>query len=348
MPHVQLSDVIIPEVYASYQTVDDPELTAFFESGVAVRAGILDQLANGPGSIVHVPFWKDIDPTREPNYSNDSTDEATPEKIVAGEQIARLAFPNHGLSSADLIVELTASEPMQRIRDRFSTYWQRQWQRRVIASLDGVLADNIANDSSDMVEDISIADGNNATAANVWGRTAFTNAAFTLGDRFEATNAIAVHSMVYKRMVDNDDLEFIADSKGTFSIPTFMGRRVIIDDGLTVVAGATSGFRYTSILFQAGAVGFGSGTPKTPVEVERKAAQGNGGGLEVLWERKTWLAHPFGFSFTNNTVSGGNTANDSGVAAGLSPTLANLKLAANWNRVVERKNVPLAFLITNG
>ena len=348
MAHVQLSDVIIPEVYASYQVVDDPELSAFFTSGIAVRSALLDELANGPGAIIHAPFWKDIDPTREPNYSNDSADEATPEKIQAGEQLARLAFLNHGLSSADLIVELTASEPMVRIRARFSTYWTRQWQRRVIASCQGVLADNIANDSSDMVEDISIADGNNATAANIWSRQAFTNAAFTLGDRFQSTTAIAVHSMIYKRMIDNDDIEFVADSSGTFQIPTFMGRAVIVDDGLPVVAGGTSGFIYTSILFQEGAIGFGSGTPKTPVEVDRKPAGGNGGGLEVLWERKTWLAHPFGFSFTNNTVSGGNTANDSGTAAGLSPTLANLRLAANWNRVVPRKSVPMAFLKTNG
>lgn len=344
MAHVQLTDVVIPEVYASYQTNDDPELTAFFESGVAIRSALLDQIANGPGSIIHVPFWNDIDPDDEPNYSDDTSNEATPDKIDAGEQIARVAYLNKGLSSADLIVELAGSEPMQRIRNRFGTYWTRQWQRRVIASLQGVLADNIANDSSDMVEDISIADGNAATAANVWSRTAFTEAAFTLGDRFESTSAISVHSIVYKRMLDNNDIEFIQPSTGSFQIPTFMGRRVIIDDSLPVVAGATSGFRYTSILFQGGAVGFGSGSPKVPVEVDRKPAGGNGGGLEVLWERKTWLAHPFGFAFTSTTLNGGSATDPMGKSA----TLADLRLAANWNRVVPRKNVPLAFLITNG
>lgn len=344
MAHVQLTDVIVPEVYSSYQTNDDPELTAFFESGIAVRSDLLDSIANGPGSIIHVPFWNDIDPDDEPNYSDDTATEAEPDKIVAGEQIARVAYLNKGMSSADLIVELAGSEPMQRIRNRFGTYWTRQWQRRVIASLQGVLADNIANDGSDMVEDISIEDGNAATDANVWSRSAFTNAAFTLGDRFESTSAIAVHSMVYKRMLDNNDIEFIQPSTGSFQIPTFMGRRVIIDDSLPVVAGTTSGFRYTSILFQGGAIGFGSGTPKVPVEVDRQPAKGNGGGLEVLWERKTWLAHPFGFQFTSNTVTGGSATDPQGRSA----TLANLRLAANWNRVVERKNVPLAFLITNG
>jgi hypothetical protein len=344
MALVQLTDVIIPEVYSSYQVVDDAERTAFFESGIAVRSPLIDQLANGPSSIIHVPFWKDIDPNDEPNYSDDTTNEATPDKIATGEQIGRNAYLNKGMSSADLVNELIADDPMRRIRARFSTYWQRQWQRRTIAMLRGVLADNIANDSGDMVEDISIEAGNSATSANVWSRTAFTEAAFTLGDRFDSTSAIAVHSMVYKRMVNNDDIDFVPDSTGTFNIPMFMGRRVIVDDGLPVVAGATNGFKYTSILFQGAAVGYGTGSPKVPVEVDRAAAKGNGGGIETLWERKTWAIHPFGFQFTSNTVSGG-AATDT---LGRSPTLANLALAANWNRVVERKQVPLAFLITNG
>jgi hypothetical protein len=344
MAHVQLTDAIIPEVYLSYQTNDDPELTAFFQSGAAVRSAMLDQAANSGGSIVHVPFWNDIDPNDEPNYSDDTTNVATPDKIIAGEQIARVGYLNKGMSAADLVSELAGSDPMVRIRNRFGTYWTRQWQRRVVASLVGVLADNVANDASDMVEDISIADGNAATDANLWSRSAFTNAAFTLGDRFEETNSIAVHSMVYKRMVDNDDIEFIQDSKTSLLIPTFMGRRVIVDDGMPVVPGATSGFVYTSVLFQNGAIGFGSGSPRVPVEVERFAGAGNGGGIETLWERKTWLAHPFGYKFTSTTVTGGAAT----VTTGRTATLANLRLAVNWDRVVQRKNVPLAFLKTNG
>lgn len=344
MSLVQLVDAIIPEVYLSYQTNDDPERSAFFESGAAVRSAMLDQAASTGGSITHVPFWNDMDPTDEPNYSDDTTSNATPDKLNAGEQIARNAYLNKGMSAADLVSELAGSDPMVRIRNRFGTYWTRQWQRRVIASCVGVLADNVASWSSDMVNDISIADGNAATAANLWSRTAFTKAAFTLGDRFEETNSIAVHSMVYKRMVDNDDIEFIPDSKGTLTIPTFMGRRVVVDDGLPVAAGATSGFVYTSILFQNGAIGFGSGSPKVPVEVERSAAGGNGGGIETLWERKTWLAHVFGYKFTSATVSGGAAT----VATGKSATLADLRLATNWDRVVQRKNIPLAFLKTNG
>jgi hypothetical protein len=336
MALVQLSDAIIPEVYESYTAVDNPELTAFYESGVVVQSDLINALADG-GKTVHVPFWNDIDPTVEPNYSSDDPNtSATPEKITAAEMIARNAYMNKAFSAADLVSELAGSDPMQRIRNRFGRYWTRQWQRRIIAMFKGILADNIANDSSDMVVDASIADGDNATSDNVFNRKLFTSAVFTLGDAFNTLSAIAVHSVVYKRMVDNDDIEFIKDSAGTVIMALYMGHRVIVDDSMPVVAGGTSGFVYTSILFGGGAVGYGDGNPRVPVEVFRNPAQGNGGGVEQLWERKTYLLHPFGYKWTETTVTGN------------SPTLANLALAANWDRVVVRKNLPFAFIKTNG
>ena len=342
MSNTLISDVIIPEIYADYTAVDGPEKTAFFDAGVAVRNALLDSEASGGGRIVTVPFWRDLDASAEPNYSTDDpADLATPEKVVAGEQIARKAFLNQGYSSADIAAELAGSDPMQRVRNRFGTYWRRQWQRRVIACLDGILAGNIAANGGDMVQSVAAATNAGVGANTVFTRANFTAAAFTSGDHFDDYAAIAVHSVVYKRMVDNDDIEFIPDSQGQLTIPTYMGRVVIVDDGLPFTPAAGTGgsdaaARYTSILFATGAIGYGEGTARTPVEIEREAAQGNGGGIETLWERKQWLIHPFGFKFNSQTVTG------------QSPTLANLRVAANWTRVVERKNVPLAFLVTNG
>ena len=338
MATVRLTDVVIPEVYESYTANDSPEKTAFFESGVATRNAMLDAKANEGGDQLKVPFWNDLDADAEPNLSSDNPgSSATPNKLTSGLQVAQMAYLNQAYSTADLAGEIAGSDPMQRIRNRFGRYWMRQWQRRTIACLQGVLADNIANDSSDMVEDVSIADGNNATADNLFSRSAFTGAGFTLGDMFQSTSAIAVHSVVYKRMVDNDDIEFIPDSEGRMTIPTFMGRRVIVDDGMPVEDGATSGNVYTSVLFGEGAMGYGEGSATTPVEVERNALQGDGGGVEILVERKSWLIHPFGMRITAGTTP---------TAASFS--LTELRAAATWDRVVERKNIPLAFLKTNG
>ena len=51
MANTLISDVIVPEIYLSYQAVDYPEKTAFFDSGAAVRSAMFDQLAQGGGKI---------------------------------------------------------------------------------------------------------------------------------------------------------------------------------------------------------------------------------------------------------------------------------------------------------
>jgi hypothetical protein len=116
-----------------------------------------------------------------------------------------------------------------------------------------------------------------------------------------------------------------------------MGRRIIVDDGLPVLAGSTDGFKYVSVLFGPAAFGYGEGLPNVPVEVAREAAQGEGGGIESLWRRATWILHPFGFQQITSTPP----------ANGFSYTQAELATAGLWDRVVDRKNVPMAFLITN-
>lgn len=333
----RLSDTIVPTVFNSYGAVNNIELTAFFNSGVVARSALLDTLANEGGTINHMPFWKDLDQTEEPNYSTDDPDvSAAASKIQAGEMVARVAQMNKAWSAADLVTELAGTDPMKRIRARTDVYWGRQWQRRLIAAALGVRNDNVATGSSDMIYDVSTADGLNAVDANLFGRTVFTGGVFTLGDQFGQIGAMGVHSVVFKRMVDNDDIEFIKDSAGDLTIPVYMGKRVIVDDSMPVEAGATSGFVYTSVLFGQGAFGYGEGTPRVPTEVFRDPKAGNGGGVEQLWTRKTWLIHPFGYKWTDNTVTG------------QSPTLANLRVAANWARQVARKNIPIAFLKTNG
>ena len=345
MATTRLSDAVIPEVYADYQAENTPEKTAFFESGVVVRNEMLDQKANTGGQEIQVPFWRDLDSSVEPNASNDDpADMAAPNKLGSGIQKARISYLNQGYSASDLVVELSGSDPMQRIRNRFGTYWQRQWQRRVIASAVGVLADNVANDGGDMVYDGS---------AGAWSRQAFTAAVFTLGDAFGELSAMAVHSLVYKQMIDADDIDFIPDSQGKLIIPTFMGQRVIVDDSMPAVsAGSPATITTTAVLFGAGAFGYGEGSPLVPEEIERQARAGNGGGVETLWERKTWILHPFGFQFTGNDITNranvnGRTGADTSVDE-MSPLLADLRKAANWNRVVDRKNVPIAFLKIKG
>lgn len=342
MATTQISDVYVPEVYASYKAVDGPEKTAFFESGIAVTDPSLVSHFSEGGRVGELPFWNDLDADEEPNYATDDpADIATPSKVDAGIQIARMSEPNKGWSSARLSAQLAGSDPMQQIRNRFGTYWMRQSQRRIVASVQGVIADNIANDGGDMVNSIAGATNADVADSTLFSRTAFTTAAFTSGDHFDDYAVIAVHSVVAKRMVDNDDIDYVADSAGNLTIPTFLQRRVVIDDGMPMTAAAGTGSgdaaaTYTSYLFGTGLIGHGERPAKKPVALEENESQGNGAGIETLWERKSWVFHPSGTAFQSATLTDGDA------------TLAQLRLAANWDRVVDRKLIPLAALVTNG
>ena len=68
-------------------------------------------------------------------------------------------------------------------------------------------------------------------------------------------------------------------------------------------------------------------------EVENKPGAGNGGGQQILHSRVNLAVHPSGFQWSEGTVTDE------------SPTIAELALAANWNRVVERKAAGVAFLV---
>jgi len=336
MATVQLSDIIDVTVFQDLPAVNSPEKTAFFQSGIVTRSALLDGLATSAGKTADLPFWNDIDPTVAPNLSNDNPASiAVPAKVAQGEQISRKAFLNKGLSATDLASELAMGpRAMEHIRARIDTYWMRQWQRRLIASTNGILADNIAANSGDMVVSVASQSIAGQSATTRFNRDAFTNAVYTMGDAATSLRAIGVHSAVMSQMVKNDDIVYIPDSMGQLTIPTYMGLRVIVDDGHTVTAGTTDGFIYTSVLYGEGAFGYGDGAPITPVAVEREESQGNGAGVETIWTRKTWILHPFGYQNT-------------GTPAAVSFSIAELGLATTWARVVERKNVPMAFLRSN-
>lgn len=340
MARTTLADVWVPETFGSYQVNDPIRQSALVTSGILSTNPLVSDAAAGAGYLSTVPFWNPIDSSLEPNYSNDVyTDIADPQKITAGEMTVRVSDLNEGWSSADLVATLAGTDPLKQIAAQIDGYWVEQMQRRLIATAIGVYNDNLADNAGDMIVNRSSANMT-VTDANLFGSSAIVAAQLTLGDRMGKMAGIAMHSVVYARMVENDMIQWVADSKGTLSIPNYMGMYVIVDDGMPIIGGdgTTVAFKYLTILFGRGAFGYGAGTPKVPFEYEREASRANGGGFETLWVRKRWIIHPMGYDFKNTTITG----------PGYSPTWADLKLATNWERKLARKNTPLAFLVTNG
>ncbi|MDD1966184.1 phage coat protein [Pseudomonas putida] len=320
MATTQLADIFVADYYGTIAPVNSPEKTAVFESGIIVKSPELDAIAQNGQGTSEISYWQDLDADEEPNISNDNPDDlGEVGKAEQGTMRARTLYLNKGYGVADLTSELANTEPMQHIRNRFGTYWTRRWQRYLLGAARGVIASNIANDAGDMVVD----------AGATISAGAFQDAAFTSGDAADVFSAIGVHSVVMNQMVKQDLIEYLRDSDGRIILATYLGKPVFMDDSLVYGAG-----RYLSVFFGQGAFGYGEGTPAVPVELERKPGGGNGGGAEVLWERKTFILQPAGFSW-----KGSNNQN-------LSPTATQYAAAANWERVFDRKQVPFAAVIS--
>lgn len=341
MAYTQLSDVFNPEVFESYQVEDPVEKTALFQSGAVTTNAFMQNLANNEGFITTIPFWRPLDASVEPNYDNDVyADIAEPQKVETDEQIARIAHLNEGFSSMGLVAAITKTDPMKYVAEHIDAFWAKQFQRRVIATLVGLYNDNVAGNSGDMVINISNPDVASVTDAMRISADAVVDASMTMGDALSGITGIAMHSVIFGRLLKQQLIEYIPDAQGKMTIPTYLGKTVTVDDGLPVLPGTGTNpkLQYITILFGAGIIGYGEGTVPVPSEYEREAARGNGGGVETLWSRKRWMVHPFGYKFTSTTITG----------PGKSPTWADLRLATNWERVVQsRKSIPLAFLVTN-
>lgn len=320
MATTQLTDIFVGDYYASLAPVNSPEKTAVYESGIVMRSPVLDAIASGSQGTAEISYWQDLDADEAPNVSNDDpNDQGEVGKVTQDSMRARVLYLNKGYGVTDLTAELANTEPQQQIRNRFGTYWTRQWQRYLLGASRGIIASNIANNAGDMVVD----------AGATISATAFQDAAFTAGDAADQFGAIGVHSVVMNQMVKQDLIEYLRDSDGKIILATYLGKPVFMDDGLTYGAG-----RYLSVFFGQGAFGYGEGNPKMPVELERKPGGGNGGGAEVLWERKTYILQPAGFSWKGSE------------AQNLSPTAAQYATAANWERVFDRKQVPFVAVIS--
>jgi hypothetical protein len=339
----QLSDmVIVPEIFVNDVNLMALELNNFYRSGVAVRDAKVASFLGGELGGQNISFRQldALDGSVEANISDDVVaNKSTAQTLSAVKTSAVVQTKNQSWTSMDLTAELNGVDPLNAVTTGVSGYWATQDQTVILKSLEGVLADNIANNGGDMVVDVSAATDVAVVDTNRFSREAFTNALLTSGDRLEDIKAMAVHSVIYGQMIKNDDIEFLKESDGKTVYPSYMGKRVILDDAMTATVYGTSpiNIRYNTILFGEGAIALENGITKTPFAIERDETAGNGGGEESLFYRKQMVAHPYGFKWDANSVA----------SATGTPSWAELTDATNWTRVYDRKRVKITFLVTN-
>jgi hypothetical protein len=336
----RIADVVVPTRFTPYTQQLTTEKSRLIQSGVAVVDQTLSNNLNGAGLTFNEPSYKDLDDDAENVSSDDPTVQSAPKKIGTATEVQVRLSRNQSWSGMDLAADLAGTDPMDAIANRVASYWVRRQQAAFVSTIRGVFADNAAAPSGadthvqdDMTRDLSGLNGGVFSAGVTnFGAAPFVQATATMGDSMGDLTLVMMHSVVYATALQNNLIDFVPDATNQAAslIPTYLGREVIVDDGVYNNAGV-----FETWLFARGAIRIGMGSPKVPTEVDRKPENGNGGGQDILYNRVEWVIHPVGYAYIQGSIPAGG------------PTNADLATAANWSRhFPERKMIKMARLIT--
>jgi hypothetical protein len=315
MAKTSIADVIVPEVFAAYIIEMTKELSVLIESGIAISNDELDRLVTQGGKLINMPFWKPI--TGEDEILSD-TSPLTPAKITADADVAALLIRGKAWSANELAGALAGDSPMRAIGAQVAGWWNRREQAILVSILNGIFDTALAGTH---VNDISAAAGDSA----VISAGAILDTKQLLGDAADQLTALAMHSAVYTTLQKQNLITYIPDARGEVRFPTYLGYRILVDDGCPSAAGV-----YTTYMFGAGSFGRGDGVPVdlTPVETDRDSLASD----DILINRRALVLHPFGVKFTNASVTS------------VTPSNTELADGDNWAKVYEDKAIGLAEL----
>ena len=323
----RLSDLVIPELWTPNFLLESKELTNFFGSGIVAVDPVIAALASGEGSTFHLRHMNDLANDAE-NLSSDDPDQKSTAKKIAGSALTAVkCLRNQSWSSMDMAAALHMPDPVDAIRSRVAAYWQRRFQAVLVSQATGIMAANAAAGSSDMIYN------HTSTGDGKISGTAIINARATMGDAAEDLDQIVMHSVCKANLDKQNLITYLRDKDGSLIGESYLGFRVVVDDGMPVDVTDPQNPVFTSMLFKSGFFRMGMGSAKVPTEIERVAASGNGEGEEVLYSRQQFILHPTGFSYKSSV---GNPAN------------TEFAKAAAWERKFARKQTPLAFIKTKG
>lgn len=340
----------IPRKFSNMSLVQTMRLSNLVEAGVIVRSPKMDGYMSKGGIIFDMPFWNDVQTgtgnegtadvdristeTISADFSGGTTD-PIPNGITSDKEVGVRLCRNNSWGASDLAESLLVggADPMAIMSSRTAPHKALLLQRLFLTTCTGLFANNdtapigTEHVQGDLTLDISnIAGGAYQQGVTDFGAAAHIRGLQLLGDSkrdMVQRGTILMHSIVTSTIAQKDLIETVRDSSGNALYDTFKGMRIVENDEMT----SPSQGVYDTYYFAPGSFLLGVGSPKVPVEFERKPGAGNGGGQEVMYHRWEWALHPVGHAWQLASTGGG-------------PTYAQIATNTSWKRVYpERKQI---------
>jgi hypothetical protein len=329
MPVTKVTNIIVPAVFSPYIIERTSELSDVIQSQAVERDGELDRKCNAGGSVIDVPYFKEI--TGDSALIDEGTP-TTPDSIGTASDKAALLNRTKAWGQSVLAKWASGTDPLAVIGNMVAGFWARDLKRVILKILDG-LFDGVngvlrtthrVNIYSDVVSP--------AISTQLTGST-FVDGTLRLGDHSPEIVAVLMHGDVEGALRKQELIQYVqpADAIGK-RIPMFQDRAVIVSDDCPKVAG-TNTASYTTYLFGRGAFAHGIKTddPEDASEVDRVGLAHE----THLITRRRFVIHPRGVKWTGNA------------AAAAGPTNAELSTGTNWTKVYTDKNVRIVAIRHN-
>jgi hypothetical protein len=313
MASTRLSNVIVPERWVPYVVQRTTELSLLWTSGIIQTVPELANFVSEGGNTLNMPFWLDLAGESEVLSATGAALSVNP--ITSAQDQAVVMARGKAFGVNELAAALAGDDPARIIGDLFAAWWARDFARITRSIITGVFA---SPSMTANIHDISAATGANGISA-----VGYLDAIQKLGDAKDQVAAVIMHSAVETQLAKLNLIEFVTFSDSNIRVPFLMGKRVIVDDSMTVT-GSGAGAVYDTLLFGTGALGFADGTngKLTAVETDRDSLAGE----DYIIQRRLFTLHPRGVRYVGAAIGGG-------------PTNTVLATGASWDRAYDPKQI---------
>lgn len=337
----KIADLISQQAFTDAVVKESLKLSKFYQCGIISADPLIQKAADDSrtgGWTINMPYYDAIDKNVEEAEPIAEGQALTIHKMTMGQDVAIATRRGVALGWTDLARSLAGGnkDPAEVAKMQIGKLWMIEAQKKLIATLNGVFANNVTANNSDLYLDLTEGKTSDADTSKLNALTFF-DAAQMLGDRKTNLSGLAMNSKVgtflSKLDAARDGSGYQRPSANTWNLATYDQKALIEDDDIDVgtyevehkdehqVVTKKTVCTYADIyLFGYGAVGSASVKVQEPLEPFRETLKSQGGFVTRMGN----LMHVRGIKF-NGTP--GNLTN------------TQLATGTNWSRVWDRKDI---------
>ena len=315
MAATAISNIVVPTLFSPYVVERSTTLSNILSSGMVQRTPAFDEMAGAKGKTFEMPYFNDLSGDAEVLAAGTAL---TINNISAEQETAVKFMRGKAWGATDLAAAVSGEDIMASIGDMVAGYWARSVQTTLMNILGGLFHDSAGTIYSSHVNDQTATDITSSLVVDTMQ---------LLGDNASSLSTMIVHSAVYAKLQKDSLISFVRDADNNIMFSTYLGKRLIVDDGCAT-SGSGSSVEYRSYIFGDGAFAYGVGSIDNATEVDRDTLKGE----DILINRQHFILHPRGFKFA-------------GSVAGASPTDGEVGAGADWTQVWDDQNIKMVCLI---